>query len=138
MASAGVTASCVYMLKTDRNLGRLFPRVHPRDQGKHILARSEEAQKHRTDGASWFKGLSYPGGTDWSYSLLGDPKGQSVNTSPYTSPEGLLMMFQVASGLKEDMKGTQIQWREEKEILLIIQIVKKHPGLQEACRQESL
>ena len=48
------------------------------------------------------------------------------------------MKFQDASGLKEDMKGTQIQWREEKEILLIIQIVKKHPGLQEACRQESL
>ena len=90
------------------------------------------------DRASWFKGLSYPGGTDWSYPLLGGPKGHSANTSLYTSPEGLLTMFQVVSELKGDTKGTQIQWREEKEILLIIQIVKKHPGLHEAFRQDSL
>ena len=53
-------------------------------------------RKIRMDGASWFKGLSYPGGTDWSYPLLGGPKGHSANTSLYTSPEGLLTMFQVA------------------------------------------
>ena len=45
VASAGVSAPCVYMLKTDRNLGRLFPRVYPRDQGKHILERSERKGK---------------------------------------------------------------------------------------------
>ena len=90
------------------------------------------------DGASWFKGLSYPGGTDWSYPLLGDPKGHLANTSLYMSPEGLLTMFQVVSELKEGTKGTQIQWREEKEILLIIQIVKKHPGLQRRIKKNKV
>lgn len=57
VASAGVSAPCVYMLQTDRNLGRLFPRVHPKDQGKHILERSEEAQK---DKNGWCKLVQRP------------------------------------------------------------------------------
>ena len=61
------------------------------------------------DGASWFKGLSYPGGTDWSYPLLGGPKGHSANTSLYTSPEGLLTMFQVASSGDLPDPGTELR-----------------------------
>ena len=45
------------------------------------------------------------------------------------------MTFQVVFGLKKDTKGTQIQRIEEK--LLIIQIVKKHLGLEGAFRQDS-
>lgn len=42
-ASASISAHCVYMLKINRNLFRLFPRLQPREQSKHIPERSEEA-----------------------------------------------------------------------------------------------
>lgn len=46
-AEADMPAQGVYVLKSHRNLVRLFPRVQSREQAMHIPERSEAAQKGR-------------------------------------------------------------------------------------------